>query len=73
MNDLYNMSILNGFSEIPVETKFGHLWKVPMYSDYFHKTAKKLNTKKFISQEITKGFSKSFFCSLSKIKENKHK
>ena len=40
MNDLYSMSILNGFSEILVETKFGHLWKVPMYSDYFHKTAK---------------------------------
>ena len=40
MNDLYNMSILNGFSEILVETKFGHLWKVPVYSDYFHKTSK---------------------------------
>ena len=40
MNDLYNMSILNGFSEILVETKFGHLWKVPVYSDYFHKMSK---------------------------------
>ena len=40
MNNLYNMSILNGFSEILVETKFDDLWKVPMYSDYFHKTAK---------------------------------
>ena len=39
MNDLYNNSILNGFSEILVETKIDHLWKVPMYSDYFHKMA----------------------------------
>ena len=70
MDDLYNMSILNGFCEILVETKFGHLWKVFWL---FPQNGQKLNTKKFISQEITNGFSKSFFCSLSKIKENKYK
>ena len=40
MNDLYNMRLLDGFSEILVVTKFGHLWKVHTYSDYFYKTAK---------------------------------
>ena len=40
MNDLHNKRFLYWLSKVQSMTEFGHLWKVDIYSDYFHKMAK---------------------------------